>query len=114
MPEAFTELTEDEFDDRYPLVQNHINPTAGWSFGEETGCLFETYGDELEFVKRQDTRKVWTLVDGDDGELYIVSGFHLVNRIGYLLSTIPVLNHATVQVHVAMTMDDEPNPVPSE
>ncbi len=76
--------------------------------------LFETYGDELEFIKRQDPRKVWTLVDGDDGELYIVSGLHLVNRIGYLLSTIPVLNHLTVQVRVSMTMDEEPDPVPSE
>ncbi len=107
MSEAFIELTEDEFDDRYPLVQNHINPTAGWASGEESGCLFETYGDELEFIKRQYPRKVWTLVDGDDGELYIVSGLHLVNRIGYLLSRDPVPANTAIQVHIPMSQDDD-------
>jgi len=41
-------------------------------------------------VKRQDPRTVWTLLDSDDGDMFVVNGLHLVNRVGYLLSTIPV------------------------
>ena len=75
------EITEDEFDARYPLVPNHLNPNASWGFGDSGGCLFETYGEELAFVRSQDQRYVWTFIDGDDGQ-YVVSGMHFINRIG--------------------------------
>lgn len=106
MTETFIELTEDEFDDRFKLVPNHLNPNASWSYGDGPGCLFETYGEELAFVRQQDPLTVWTLVDGDDGDMYVVSGFHFVNRIGYLISTVPVPNTLTIQVHVPMSLGD--------
>lgn len=107
MSDNFIELTEDEFDDRFPLKPNHLNPTAGWALGDAGGCLFETNGEELAFVKRQDPRTVWTLVDGDDGEMYVVNGFHFVNRVGYLLSTVPVPDNVTIEVHLTMNKDDD-------
>lgn len=106
MTETFIELTEDEFDDQYPLVPNHINPNATWVIGDTGGCLFETYGEEFEFVRRQDPRTVWTLVDGDDGDMYVISGFHFVNRVGYLVSTIPVPEDVTIQVHLPRSQND--------
>ena len=66
MTHTAIEMTEDEFDASYPLVTNHINPNASWAFGDGPGCLFETYGEELDFVRAQDPRTIWTLVDGDD------------------------------------------------
>jgi hypothetical protein len=51
------------------------------SFGDGPGCLFETYAAELTFVRDQDPRTIWTLVEGDDGNQYVISGYHLVNRI---------------------------------
>ena len=107
MTEIFIELTEDEFDDQYALVSNHINPSATWAFGDAAGCLFETYGEEFEFVRRYDSRKVWTIVDGDDGDMYVVSGLHYVNRVGYLLSRDPVPANTTIQVHIPMDTDNE-------
>jgi hypothetical protein len=107
MSDNFIELTEDEFDDRFPLKPNHLNATAGWALGDAGGCLFETNGEELAFVKRQDPRTVWTLVDGDDEKMYVVNGFHFVNRVGYLLSTVPVLDNVTIEVHLPMSKDDE-------
>ena len=83
------ELTEDQFAEQYPLLTNHLNPHASWG-NERGGCLFETYGEELDFIRQQNPRSVWTLIDGDDGDLYVLSGFHVVNRIGYLLSRTPV------------------------
>jgi hypothetical protein len=55
----------------------------------EDNDKFETYGKELEFVRAQDPRCIWTLVDGDDGNLYIVDGYHFVNRINYFVTEVP-------------------------
>lgn len=107
MTDHVIELTEDEFDERYPLVENHLNPAAGWAAGDGRGCLFETYGEELEFVKCQDPHRVWTLVDGDDGELYVVSGPRVVNRIGYLVGTVPVARGVTALVRIETGRDDD-------
>jgi hypothetical protein len=107
MTETFKELSEDAFDALYPLVQNHLNPGAGWALGEGRGCLFETYGDELDFVRRQDPRTIWTLLDSDDGDQYLASGYHLVNRIGYLISTVPVPEGVTIQVRIPMQTDED-------
>ena len=101
------EITEDEFDSRFPVVTNHLNPNASWCLEKEGGCLFETYGEELEFVRQQDPSTVWTLLDGDDSDQYLVSGFHFVNRIGYLISTVPVPEGADIQVHIPMENPDD-------
>src|SRR5580658_9909359 len=106
MTETFIELSENAFDTTYPLVLNHINPNAGWGNDEGSGCLFETYGSELDFVRRQDPRTIWTLLDGDDGDLYLVSGYHLVNRIGYLVSTVPVPCEVSIQIHIQMQAEE--------
>jgi len=104
----FCEITEDEFNERYPLVENHLNPNAGWCLGDGRGCLFETYGEELDFVRRQDPRHVWTLIDGEDGDQHLTSGFHFVNRIGYLISTVAVPEGMGIQVHIRFEPDPEP------
>jgi hypothetical protein len=107
MTHPLIEMTEDEFDAAYPLRRNHLNPHASWGFSDDGGCLFETYGEELAFVRQQDPRTVWTFVDGDDGDQYVVSGFHFVNRIGYLLSTVLVPEGVDIVVHIPG--QDEPD-----
>jgi hypothetical protein len=107
MTSMLIEMTEDTFDSTYPLIINHLDPTAAWAHGEGSGCLFEAYGEQLDFVRRQDPRTVWTLVDGDAGDQHVVSGYHIVNRIGYLISTVPVPDGTAVQVHIPM--DDLPS-----
>jgi hypothetical protein len=102
MTHSLIEMTEDEFDAGYPLRANHFNPHASWAFSDDRGCLFETYGEERDFVRSQDPRTIWTLVDGDDGDQYLLSGFHVVNRIGYLVSTVAVPEGADIQVHIPM------------
>ena len=56
---------------------------------------FETYGDEVEFVQKQNENNVWTEVDGDEGT-YIVSGYHYVNRIHYYITTNPWIEDVEV------------------
>jgi len=107
MTDTTIQLSEDEFDERYPLLSNHLNRDAGWVYGDGPGCLFETYGEEVEFVRSQDPRTVWTFVDGDDGDQYVISGFHVVNRIGYLISTMPVPKGTSIEVRIPMETEDE-------
>ena len=110
MTETFIEISEDEFDEQFPLVTNHINPSAGWVFGDSTGCLFETHGEEFAYVKRLDPRRVWTLVDGDEGDMYLISGLHFVNRVGYLVSRDLIPENTAIQVRLEMQPDEEESP----
>jgi hypothetical protein len=76
-------ISEDEFYEQFNCVINHIDDNASFD-----GCMFETYGKELEYVfeKAKETPcRVWTILDCD-GKLYYSTGFHLVNRLGYLIT----------------------------
>src|ERR1700733_2815397 len=106
MTNTAIEISEDEFHAMYPLITNHINPNATWALGDGPGCLFETFGEELDFVGSQDPRTIWTLVDGDDGNQYIISGYRLVSRIGYLISTVPFPEDACIEVPILFDSDE--------
>jgi hypothetical protein len=47
--------------------------------------MFETYGEELEFVQNQPADRVWTELDDNT----IVNGYHIVNRFGYYVTREP-------------------------
>ena len=98
-------LSEDEFDEQFPLLVNHLNPNASWTIGDQNGCLFETYGEEFAFVQRQPPHLVWTLLDTDTG-LVLASGLHFVNRVGYLVSTLPVPENTSIEVRLDMPLDE--------
>ena len=70
---------------RHKPKQNHLNPNA-----PENGFMFETFGEEFEFVRKQDFHNVFTIVEGDSGKAwYACTGFHHVNRLGYFVVEIP-------------------------
>jgi hypothetical protein len=58
---------------------------AGWACGDDQERMFETYGKELEFVRAQDPRTVWTLLDCD-GTKIVMSGYYHTNRMGYFIT----------------------------
>lgn len=98
----FVELTEDQFVDLYKPIGNHLDPNASFDWGDGIGTLFETYGDEAAFVKSQRPESIWTLLDCD-GRLYIVSGWHYVNRLGYFITSVSVPSTSEITV----TLDDD-------
>ena len=71
------------------------------------GLMFELSKDEIAFVDTQDASLVWTAINGDDGSMVIASGFHTVNRAGYLVATVPNQNAIPFEVTV-YEADDEP------
>lgn len=99
MQNSITTISEDKFYDEYKPIKNHLDKNAGWD-----GCLYETFGDELDycFELAKKENRVWTIIecDDEDGEypdddenedyvptcFYIVSGFHYVNRIGFMVT----------------------------
>jgi len=93
----FIELTEEEWFDTYKPIKNTIEPNS--SFG---GHMFETYGDEVDFVKTQDPNRIWMLGDGDDGGMYIWSGWGFVNRIGYFVTEVPFPDNTIIQIQVGV------------
>jgi hypothetical protein len=62
--------------------------------------MFETYGDEVEFVKSQSPANIWTYGDGDDGGGYIWNGWHFVNRLGYFITEVPCPPNTDIQIQV--------------
>lgn len=103
-------ITEDQFYEIYKPIDNHLDKNAGWG-----GKLYETYGEEKDFCFKLSQKEncVWTIVecsevemsDDDDEEFdeefdeddeeydppcfYIISGFHWVNRVGFMVTEKP-------------------------
>lgn len=95
----FIEMTEEEWFETYKPIPNHLDENASFNDGEH-GYMFETYGDEVEFVKAQDENRIWMYGDGDDGGSYIWSGWGFVNRLGYFITEVPCPDGLTIQVQV--------------
>lgn len=63
--------------------------------------MFETFGPELGAVRAADPACVWTLVDGDDDDsFYVLSGWHLVNRLGYFITERPWVGEGQLDIRL--------------
>ena len=96
----FIEMTFDEWEATYKPITNHIDKNASFQDEDGNGLMFETYGDEVEFVKSQSPDKIWMYGDGDDGEGHIWSGWGFVNRIGYFITEVPCPVDTEIQVNL--------------
>lgn len=92
----FIEMDFDEWCDTYKPINNHIDTNASFD-----GAMFETYGDEVAFVKTQDPACIWTYGDGDDGGSYVWNGWSFVNRIGYFITEVPCPPDTEIQIKVS-------------
>ena len=93
----FIEMTEDEWVATYKPIKNNIDMNSSFN-----GTMFETYGEEVEFVKAQDQNRIWMLGDGDDGGMYVWSGWGFINRIGYFITEVPFPDNTTIQIQVCI------------
>ena len=110
MVETITKITEEEFYEKYKPVKNHLDDNASWD-----GCMFETYDEEKQycFDLAQKENRVWTIIECDDIEcddgpddeddytppiMYVISGFHWLNRLGFLVTEVPYENDIEVLI----------------
>jgi hypothetical protein len=78
----YVSLTWKEFEEQFKPIKNHLVPDPNQQ-------MFETYGDEVEFVISQVVdRKVWTYSDGEMCS-FVSNGYHYINRIGYYVCEVP-------------------------
>ena len=104
-PTHFIEMDFDEWCDTYKPIPNNIDTNASFD-----GTMFETYGAEVEFVKKADPAHIWTYGDGDDGGSYIWNGWSFVNRIGYFITEVPCPADTTIQIKVSCLLYTSPSP----
>jgi len=95
---------EDElnaWDEKYKPISNHI---------DKGNDKFETYGEELEFVRTinsTEPNRVWTLIEGDSGKLWIVNGYHFVNRLNYFITKNPYEKEEYVEIPYCIFDEEE-------
>lgn len=76
-------IYDDYIDDFLEFETNHIDDNASLD-----GTMFETYAGEIKYIKEvyaKEPSRVWTYMEGDEVSVF-TNGFHLVNRIGYLVA----------------------------
>lgn len=67
--------------DKYKPIPNKFSK-------QPNDLMYETYGEEVEYVQSLDPRYVWTNVQGDECDL-IVAGYAYVNRLCYYITELP-------------------------
>lgn len=88
-------MTYDDWQDAYQPVTNPLIDNAPFD-----GLMFETFGPELDHIRDTPADRIWTLVEGDNDTLYVLSGFHFVNRLGYFIAAHPRQPHVLIEVPV--------------
>jgi hypothetical protein len=71
----------DEWAKKFRPIKNHFSKSPN-----ET--MFETFGEEVDFVVKADNKYVWTWLQGDMSDL-VCAGYHYVNRLGYYITEVP-------------------------
>lgn len=88
MPPEDNIISYKEWEQTYKLINNPNNMDDDF-----WGCMFETYGTDIEYLKANHTAKynLWTLVDNNPNSRYldVVPGVHWVNRMGYFVTEVP-------------------------
>lgn len=79
-------ITYEKFVETYKPIKNHIIQDAPYN-----GCMFETYGNQLKYIKESGhtDKHVWTLLECNNEEFWIVPGYYIINRLGYFITEIP-------------------------
>jgi hypothetical protein len=93
-----------KWEDKFKPIHNHFS-------NDPDQDMFETYGEEVDYVTKADNKHVWTWIQGDMSDL-IVAGYHYVNRLGYYITEVPWENEydlalLSVEVECECYSEDE-------
>jgi len=91
-----------DWEDRYEPIENKITTNNNFYDGTNTGTMthgyFETYGEDLEFVLKQNPLCVWTEIHASGSFEGINSGMMSVDRLLYYVTKYPREAHQFVSV----------------
>lgn len=94
-------MNYEEWIAKYKPQQNHL--VSGAAFDD---FMYETYGEEFDYVKSCDNTKIWTLLL-EDGGTYLINGLHWVNRLGFFVTEV-----CSTELDFCMELESEPDPDP--
>lgn len=103
----------DSWEAHFKPIANHIDPQASWQTdnGEGTGIMFETFGEELEFVLGQPEENVWTYMDDEEDNLIICAGLtEDLGVIGYFVTEVarePELEDSSNHICITVASAEE-------
>ena len=92
----------DKWEEKFKPIKNHL-------VNDPDQQMFETYGEEVDYVTKADNKYVWTWIQGDMSDL-IVAGYHYVNRLGYYITEVPwddEYDYALLSVEIECDCYDE-------
>lgn len=96
----YIEMTMEEWEATYKPITNHIDENASFQNEDDEGIMFETYGEELSFVRDQDIKYIWTYHHGESNSSFISNGYGIINRLGYFITEVPCPDDTDVYVVV--------------
>jgi hypothetical protein len=101
---TFKTLTEDEFYAQFNPVKNHIDEDCSFD-----GCMYETYGRDINYINAVAKDpvaklKLWTIIEAE-GKMFYVSGYHYVNRFGYIITEESVPENIEYDVELDTEVD---------
>ena len=102
--DTYIEQTFEWWLEEFKPITNHLDDNASFQNEDDEGIMFETFGEELDFVAEQDPRCIWTYHHGEENSTYIANGFNIVNRLGYFITEIPFEENQIIDIVV-----EEPN-----
>lgn len=88
MEYEYINLTLQEFHEKYTCIKNPFDKLIGWD-----GCLFLPNGNQTGFVLEKEEANIWTVVESEDGHLYLLSGFHFYIQRFHLITKEAVPEH---------------------
>lgn len=73
--------------DEYIPIENKLISTE-----DEPIFEFETFGEDYEEVIKYDNTQIWTQIEDENGDFFIVPGLRFVNRFAYYITEKPWIN----------------------
>jgi len=74
-------ITVNDFFKKYNPQLNHFSSSP-----DDDNYTFEIFDEELEYVKKQNNKQIWTTVNCENEEFWIIPGYHIVNRMNYYIT----------------------------
>jgi hypothetical protein len=74
-------INYDDWFEKYKPQLNHFT-----SLPDNDNYTFETFGEELEYVKKQNNKQIWTVLSTNFEESWIIPGYHYINRMSYYIT----------------------------
>lgn len=90
------EFNFDSFVEEFEPMPNQFNKDASFC-----GYMFETYGEESEFIKlesQKNPKNIWTALDDDERGVVIINGYYVLDSIGYFISKKEFPDGVTYQI----------------